>query len=222
MPQGRREELTAALLEDPARFNQRGDAYQLLQEYFRDLPVEDLRALLRNVDPQVQRAAIWLASELGSQAAGVLEEAVALTQSSDLYIAYHALETVGVCAEQSSADASVYVLQSMAHQESAIRRLAMRLLGNFDISFLENLASKSLPLENAEDHARGLGALVQEEPRFIAPLLESESALLRKYGGILARRVFEVDPTPIMEAMEHDDSDVRSFAEEIAFVLGDD
>jgi hypothetical protein len=51
--------LIGELLADPAAFQERGRAYQLLEEYFAGLPVQTLRPLLQHTDTLVKYAAVW-------------------------------------------------------------------------------------------------------------------------------------------------------------------
>ncbi|MGN6398458.1 MAG: hypothetical protein ACTHMI_23000, partial [Mucilaginibacter sp.] len=62
------EQLIQDLLLNPASFFDRGQSFHLLQEYFKGMTLETLIPLLQSQDRIVQRTAIWIVSELASQA----------------------------------------------------------------------------------------------------------------------------------------------------------
>jgi hypothetical protein len=82
---------------NPRKFDEQGRGYQLLQVFFRGLPVETLRPLLQDPDPLVQRTGGFVASELGRNAAAVVCDVVALLTSSDIHAQNSAMEVLTVC-----------------------------------------------------------------------------------------------------------------------------
>ena len=61
-------ELIENLLFDPSDFFNQGKTYDLLDNFFKGLPVETLIPLLTSSEIDVQKSAIWIASELASNA----------------------------------------------------------------------------------------------------------------------------------------------------------
>lgn len=212
-------QLISDLLSDPDNFNVSGDGYSLLQRYFEGYPVETLGPLLRHVNPMVQRAAVWVASELGSQASVVLEDVAALVSNPDRYLAYHALEVAAVCAVGPNARYLTLVLTALESDDSVLRILAMRLLGNSDDETLKATLPFIVEANRSESaHYQGLRLLLKtnsERRQVVKDLLQSESSLLRKYGAILARRACNEDQELIFSAVASSDTDVRSYAEQV-------
>lgn len=66
-------ELLQELFKDPVQFYEAGRAYALLQVFFSGESVHTLKPLLRSTVPFIQRAGIFVASELGAmRSCGVL------------------------------------------------------------------------------------------------------------------------------------------------------
>ena len=72
--------LISALVNDPEGFRKRGVANDLLKCFFRGYPIEALKDLLRHSDSRVVRSAIWIASELPSEAAKIIDLAIGLRE----------------------------------------------------------------------------------------------------------------------------------------------
>ena len=136
IPKG--ENLIAQLMADSCRFDELGNAYQLLQEYFDGFSLETLRPLMASSDRLVQRAGVWITAELGLEARSLLCDAVPLTRSRDTYIRYHALEIVTVCSIADDVDEFVHVIPSLTDEDEVIRVLGMRLVSNADLSQLNS------------------------------------------------------------------------------------
>lgn len=191
--------LIAELLTDPERFKQEGRAYRLLEECFSGMPVATLRPLLRHDIALVRHAALFVASELGTQASELLDDVIALTTSGDRYECYHALEIVAVCAIDSQADDFFAVPAAMMSNDVVIQGLAMRLMARSDLSqLMAALTVVEGGVVHADEHRRGLNLLVSGEranPDEIKRMLSSESQLARCYGVIAAKRLHDINPT---------------------------
>lgn len=216
--------LISELLADPARFNEQGRAYELLQEYFRGYPVETLRPLLAHDDKLVQRAAIWVVSELGEQGCNLLDDVVPLMDGDDRYIRYHALEIALVCAIGKSVDRFVHVARALQSDDEVIRVLAMRLIANADQSQLEacsRLAEATGCLD--ETHRRGLEQLSRCSSlnrNDVLSMIIAAHSLIRRYGAIAAKRLFKKFPELIADAAKSSDPDVSRFAKESLKAVG--
>jgi hypothetical protein len=75
--------LIRELLADPHRFHEDGRGYDLLRVYLGGFPLETLRPLLGSDDPLVQRAAMFVASGLGSAADDLIEDVIPFLESPD-------------------------------------------------------------------------------------------------------------------------------------------
>ena len=213
------EQLIQELLANPSKFDHRGRAYQLLQEYFRGLPLETLRPLLSNEDAIVKKAAVWVVSELGKDASTLIHDVIPLLQESDRRIKYHALESVMVCSVDENVDEFVHVARALESDDEEIRRLAMRLIGNANTTQL--VAAVKL-LRSGSDldrlHEQGLSAVLKAQSLDIGQIhrmIASEKPLVRKYGAIAAKRTFHKHPELIAAAASSADADVRQFVSKV-------
>jgi hypothetical protein len=217
MAECRGEELIERLRAEPENFNDAGTGYALLQEYFGGFPVKTLSPLLKDHDPQIRRAAIWIASELGRDAESLLEDAVPLVYDDDRYIQYHALEVVTVCASGASAGEFVHVFRSLEAGDEVVRRHAMRLASTATTSQIEASLRVLEPSGSSNViHSRVLPRLLPNEPQDagqIMAMIEDEEPLVRRYGAILARRVYDESPDLLHGAARAEDVEIRNFAE---------
>jgi len=213
----RGEALVSELLANPLKFTEQGNAYQLLQAYFDGYSLETLSPLLTNQNVMVQRAAVWVASELGKQACSLIHDVIPLIDSHDRNIKYHALECAIVCASGANVKEFVHVVRSLQSEDDVIRRLAMRLMSNADRAQLEGLLSSDAISTLGSVHARGLLQLsrpVPVEPKDVLQLIESPDPLDRKYGAIAAKRFLKSFPQLIVAAAASSDLEVQRFARE--------
>lgn len=211
--------LIAELLSDPEAFKQRGRAYQLLDEYFSGLPVETLRPLLSHQNVYVQHAAVWVASELGAQAAPVLDDSLPMITSDDRFLSYHALEIAIVCAVGDLCDRFVRVPVALESSDDVIRRLAMRLMSRADAAQLEAAAKAAEQNGLSETHRTGMKLLAAGDTAGvddIKEMLASDSALARSYGAVAAKRLAGKHPTLLDIAAGLDDPHIARFVREAA------
>ena len=206
------------LLGDPSRFDKQGRAYDLLQNYFRGYPVETLRPLLANKDQLIQRAAVWIVSELGKDGCSLLDAVIPLIDSHDRYIKYHALEIAIVCSVDGKVDRFAHVARSLESSDEEIRILAMRLISVADQCQLEAGArvAGASPAFN-DMHKRGLLHLCASnrlDGNQVLQMINDANPLVRRYGAIAARRLFETFPDLISTATESADPDISRFAKE--------
>ena len=205
------------LLDDPIEFNKRGRAYQLLQQYFDGFPSETLRPLLRSHDAMVQRAAVFVVSELGADACHLANDVVPLTASTDRYLKYLALEVVAVCSQGEATNTFAHVVQSLRSDDDVVRGLAMRLVANANAQQLRAaLGFFQTPASSDRLDEHGLSVLLEGEsvqPGEIRRMLDHSEPLLRKYGAMAAKRLMKAFPELLVTATSIEDQDVRQFCE---------
>lgn len=185
------ERLIAELLAHPQRFVEQGQPYALLQEYFAGFSLDSLRELLRANDPWIQRAAGFVASELGREARGLEADVIGLLSSSDLHAQNYAMEVLSVLAEGANADAFAHVVRKLESPHPGIRHQAMALVASAAPAQLEGAASVfQRPSTREARHERGLMALTRESPDLneTAAMLRDPDRLICQYGAIAARR----------------------------------
>lgn len=218
------EQLIQNLLTNPIKFNKEGKAYQLLQKYFDEMPLETLRPLLKNSDVEVNRAAVWIASELGRDANEIFDDVLPLVNSNDRYIKYHALEIIMVCSFEEKSEEIVHVIKALSSNDEVIRILAMRLISNASESQLQ--ASVRIFEENASSdkhHLQGLLTLLDRNNityEALLQMIDDSNPLTRKYGVIAAKRSLNKFSDAIKYAADSTDIDVRKFAEEVIEMSG--
>ncbi|MEZ4234512.1 MAG: hypothetical protein R3B89_35400 [Polyangiaceae bacterium] len=211
--------LVFELLANPARFIEQGRSYALLQEYFGGEPIDSLRPLLAHEDANVQRAATFVASELGVAAAPLVRDVAPLLLSSDPHVLYQTMDVLMVCAIGRDASEFVHLVRMMTSSHAFLRRRAMFLVGN---AARDQLVAAMGRLEShvADDrvHLEGLTALGRAEQLSATELLEwirGDCPLLRRYGVLAVEKAHERSPSLLLAAQECDDPDVREFAKRL-------
>lgn len=216
--------LIRELLADPARFYKQGKAYQLLQEYFHDMPIKTLRPLLNHSDRNVRKAAMYVASELGDKAQGLIHEIILLIGDPDTSIQWDALESVMVCSTGTNVEKFLSVIKELENNDNSIRRLTMRLVSNADLSQLETACKLSHSLSPSDKlHKQGLSVLLKGNSiteSEIAEMLKNPEPLIRIYGAIAAKRSFEYHPKFLEIASSSLDSNISRFSAESLEILG--
>jgi hypothetical protein len=190
-PESNGKRLISELLAHPQRFVEEGSPYALLQEYWAGFSLSTLRELLRASDPWIQRAAGFVASELGSEARGLETEVLGLLSSSDLHAQNYAMEVLSVVSEGANAQLFAHVVRKLESPEPGIRRQAMELVARAAGSQLEAAARVFRDSDASDErHERGLVTLAQTsiDAREIAGMLQDNDRVVRQYGAIGARR----------------------------------
>lgn len=209
------ERLIRDLLADPQRFDADGRAYDLLQAYFAGFPLETLRPLLRSEAALVQRAAAFVASELGSQARSLVDDVIPLLSSGNRYLQYHAIEVLAVCSQAEHAGNFAHVVRALESDDDILRVLAMRLLSNADVAQLEAAHRRFETSDpRQQTHHHGLLSLVaggRTRPGIVAAMIHDDDPLVRRYGAIAAKRLLREFPSLMMEVGASDDADLSQF-----------
>jgi hypothetical protein len=213
------ERLISDLLANPRKFNEDGRAYALLQFYFDGFPLETLRLLLRSDDVFVQRSASFIASELGSEARSLVDDAIPLLSSMDLHVSCYAMEVLTVCCDGEHAEKFVHVVRMLESDDEFRRNHAMYLVSNADVSQLE-AARRVFEAPNSHNrtHEHGLTLLVggdRLQPTVVTAMMHNTDPLIRRYGVIAAKRLLREFPHLIAEARSSDDSDLRKFYQDV-------
>ncbi len=208
--------LLKELLEQPEWFVEQGRAYLLLEEYFDGLPVASLGPLLRHEDENVNRVAVWIASELGSNGFELLEDVAPLIDSTNLYVKYYAMEVVALCSESSRPGLFLKVIRQLLDDDDDTKVLTMHLVANASRSQLmacSELAITDLPVQLA----KGLGFLVndQVDNLQLTSLIESSNQIYQMIGAIVVKRNLPVTASLIDLLHGIDDPVIQNFCQEI-------
>jgi hypothetical protein len=215
------DQLIEELLKNPAEFAEQ-DRSDLLVEAFLsgEIVEDDLRRLLSSKDPAVLGEAAYVVAELGSRGCELIDEMVPLSAHADAYVAFWAIELVGICRGGEEFRYIAVVFDSLRHHDRRIRTLGMKLLGNYsreDLSRIRNhLLKRGQPVRDGD--VSGLASLIDGDRRTACELMASSNSVQRLYGAILARRLIDSDPSVLASAQGLADEDVRAFAEETLWV----
>lgn len=222
--QSKARDLFAELWADPEAFDEAGKAHELLQEYFRGLPLETLRPLLKDESTATRRAGAFIASELGSAALALVDDICPLTEDPDPHIRWCAIESVMVCSRESHHDRFMCILRQLETAEGPLLRLAMRLIGKANREQLaEGLEELDRNELRGEDHGIGIAVLLAGETadeETILGLLDHHLPLLRAYAVVAASRLSETSPALLEAAAKNRDPTIARFALEHSRAIG--
>jgi hypothetical protein len=195
-------------------------ANDMLSEFHRGRPVEQLRPLLRSLlrsrEPLVVRAASFIADELGGKAVTLLEEVSELLGYPDRHVRGNAIGSLLTCAGADHPAQITAVISLLGDSDWPIRWKTMEFLSRASIPQLQ-AASKHLQRLGAwSDHPAGLVWLLGDggqEFNQINAWVGSNSSLSRKYGVVAATRLASVNEQPLRSAASSPDEDVQRFAD---------
>ena len=183
------------------------DANELLKSVFRGYPIENLRELLRNDDPEVAKSGVWITSELGARAKPLIEDVIPLLKSPIPYARFFAIDSILSCADWDDGDAVAAVIRLIDDPDAGVRWKVAQFLIHASKPQLE---SASPLLEG--DYAMGLRCLLDEKD--IEQLLKSDSAAVRKMAFAAAVRAAGAQPASLQAAAASTDEEVRAWAAE--------
>jgi hypothetical protein len=214
-------ELLFRLFDDPQAFVDRGDGNSLLKEHFNGMPVNVLKPLLRHSDPCVRGTAVFVANELGSAAAELIDDVVPLINDSKPYTQLDALESVLVNAVGDQARKFVVIVSELERQDRppGIGSLVLSLMGKAKYCQIEAAIGQvdQLQAEHRDTHVKGLELLLEGKDANaakIAAFLEHPDDLMQKYGAIAAKQLLELSPELLHQAKLSKNRVVANFATE--------
>jgi hypothetical protein len=193
-------------------------ANELLREFQRGYPLDDLQKLLQETDEHLVATAVWITSELGVGCRPLLPKVVSLLTHPQKRIRFFALDCLFWTLPENGCDLA-RAIRLLNDPEDGIRRKALDLL--FRISREQIKAAYLCPQTETLDpsHREGLGWLLSSDSlEFdkIEGLLKSEDTASRKFGVIAAAHARRVYPELLVFASTIDDADVREFAKHVA------
>jgi hypothetical protein len=194
------DDLIKELLDDPFRFAQSEKIADLLSAYYDGLSLDTLRPLMRHDHPEVQAAALSIASELGVKAAPLLDDAIhVLSMESTIpWSRFHALEVILISSVHRRCEAFAYVAEALADSHKGIRELTMLLVGNSSQRQIEQ--ARQVLASRGDVHPLGLSLLLEADRGDISKLssfIKGADPLLRKYAVIAAYRSHKRNPTGV-------------------------
>ena len=183
--------LIADLKRQPESFFDEGRAYDLLQEYFEGFSVSSLEELLTHRNLSVRKSAIWIVSELGSNAIVVAPQVLPLLNDGERYIKYYALESLMVFSASGLGGIFHHVVSALEDSDAVIRELGMYLISNASNTQLKEAIRHYLDIAD-KSHVEGLrslrGPASSTRQNLIDGVLCGENKTLAMYGAIFIKR----------------------------------
>lgn len=218
-------QLVNELYDNSSKFYDNGNSYQLLQEYFNGYPIDTLIPLLSHKDPWIKRVAVWIVSELGIKGFSLIDDVIPLLYDDDRYVIYHALEIITVCSVRENIKNFPIVVPFIESNDDVIRILAMRLISNADS---EQLQAGMVFFDSKDSshqlHYEGLLKLLdfnQLTHKEVFFMINNREPLIRKYGIMVAKKLFKKFPNLIIDAMSNTDPDISTFSKEVIEIYSD-
>ena len=193
-------------------------ANELLREFQRGYPLDDLREMLQVKDEHLLATAVWITSELGVGCRPLLPNVVPLLTHSLKRIRFFALDCLLWTPPQNGSDLA-RGLSLLNDPEDGITWKVLDLLFRISIKQLKGvlLCSETGLLEPS--HRDGVAFLLSGDSMDFEKIeshLKSSVAAFRKFGVIAAARERRVFPELLIFASTIDDADVRGFAKHIS------
>jgi len=188
---------------------------ELLLQFHRGYPVKHLEPMLSSQDERIVKTGIWLASELGSRAAALLQHVARLLAHPSRYVRYFAVDCMLTCTTRENGRELGAVIAMLADTDAVVRWEVLNFMSRATRQQLQGALEFFLRHEPDSPHARGLRWLLSEggqDPVEAMSFLKSTNGLLRKYAVVAAVRISNFAREPLVLASSSDDADIRGFA----------
>jgi hypothetical protein len=212
----RAEKLTERILANPNSPQAGVLINDLLAEYYRGYPLDNLRALLSNDSQRVVAIGAWIASELGAKGSPLLGDIARLIGHPEKGVRFSAIDCLLVWAGRSNNEELASVIRLISDPEPGVRWKAMDFLSRATREQLEAALSSLEASEPNSANVRGLRWLIESrasDPEEVKTVLQSPEGVLRRYGVAAARRMSKNNIEPLLYAASLSDPDVKNFAE---------
>jgi hypothetical protein len=205
-------EVTRALLQRVLAGGDDEAANELLQAFFRGLPVERLLLLLRSDSEDAVRAGAWIASELGEQAEPLVAEFASLLDHPARYVRFFLVDAVLASATSRDGDAIARAVSKLRDPDEAVRWKALHFLAK---ASEDQLAAGSDCLADPELRSQLQWLLTDAmDPIEVLARLDADDVLGQMVAAAAAARLATQDPTPLERAAASGHPEVSSFASE--------
>ena len=209
------QEIISQIMDDPDDSNIGVLANDLLKEFSRGCSVERLRPLLLSKNNSIVEIGIWVTSELGQGAAPLLDDVVSLLKHPGKNVRFFAIDSVLSCATEWNKLEVASVMPLLDDTETAVRWKAMDFLSRASREQLQGGLDYLNTTEPPSVHIHELEWLLGEggsNPAEIMSFIQSQDALLRKYGVVAAARMSQRNSGPLSYAASVADTDIKQFA----------
>lgn len=186
----------------------------LLGEFHRGYPLENLRLLLLNRNSDAAAVGAWIASELGSMGESLLDDVSRLIVHPNATVRFSVIDCVLLWADASKGKALAAVASLITDSDAGVRWKAMDFLSR---AAPDQLSAALLQVQLHDPYsstAKGLKLLLcqnGEAGELAIAALRSNDSVFRKYGAILARRSVGFNNAALSYAASVNDPDIRRF-----------
>lgn len=189
-------------------------ANELLREFQRGYPLDDLRMLLRSSDENVVETAVWIVSELGEKSRPLLGDVIHFLRHPSQKIRFSTLACLFWTLPQNGCDLAE-AFELLDDPEPGIRWKVLDILSRVSLEQIEAVRDCLERRRSDSSHLVGLRALLSAEPAQIIAALSSQDASVRKYAFAAAVRVRKDRPEPLAYASTLDDDDIKGFLSDL-------
>jgi hypothetical protein len=203
-------DLVSIALVNPDEFIDKGLGNDLLIQFLRGYPIENLRKLLDHEDERIIRVGLWIASELPGKIEPILEKIKTFSNSNNSKFRYIMLD---ILACESITELFYCVLESMDDPEIVVQRKEIDIMINLSLDNLKNIY-KSIEIRDATSVHKGyLQLLIGEASRdVIDRCLNDKNSISQKYGLIAAARSYGSFSDLVVVAANSENPSVRAEA----------
>jgi hypothetical protein len=191
----------------------------LLREFHRGYPISKLRVLLQSGEEALVGAGIWIASELGSVAAPLLDEILELSHHTSPRVRFFALDCILSCSQPSEPKAVLRGLELVDDAEASVRWKALVFVTSLSEELLDSV-SQELSKEPGSPYFKGVEilrrAIRDPDSTNLVSKLSERDPLVQRFAAAAAARVAARDSTALRAAMASSDLTVRQFATDMA------
>jgi HEAT repeat protein len=187
----------------------------LLGEFHRGYPVNNLLTLLNASNDDIVEAGAWIASELGIKGKSLLSAIAPLLRHSSNSVRFSAIDCVLLWADPTHQAELASVVGLLEDPDPGVRWKAMEFLSRASREQLQSILHVFELTQRDSAYTTGLAWLLDPKNLSSEPIksgLESENPILRKYAAVAARRSIEKQEL-LSYATLNSDADVKDFAE---------
>jgi HEAT repeat protein len=189
-------------------------ATDLLTEFRRGYPIENLRPFLYSENQDLLTIGAWIANEVGEPGRPILPDVFPLLRHPSRKVRFYIIDCILLWATDGAELSAVTGL--LDDPESSVRWKAMDFLSLATRDQLELALSHLEEVEPNSGHVRGLRWLLSPEAsdaNRVKAGLQDKNALIRKYAVVAATRISKTNREPLSYATSLTDPDVKDFAD---------
>lgn len=186
----------------------------MLQRFYKERPVLELVPLLQSTNPTLLSVGAWICSELGDRNVPLIKYLLPLLKSERPLVRHEVADALACSLSWRDKAGWFQLALLLDDPHSGVRSAPMTYFANIDRHRIWSARSWALEHAPASSHEQGLGRLlVADDP---TDLIQSENPTLRRYGAILAARLYMASPSLVGHFLKglvnHSDEELRKYA----------